>query len=76
VTRRYAYSGDRCAVATVREMLDYQIAHGSTPAGWAWPRVPFPTSSAGDRPYLRAALAGAQALAGHVRSGDAPRNGV
>jgi hypothetical protein len=105
----YAYSGDRRAIAAVREMLDYQLAHGTTPAGWAWPRVPFPTACAGEpkygrclagfsrryyggvepdkvgllglgylqfyeltgeRRYLRAALAAANALARHVRPGD------
>jgi hypothetical protein len=91
-------------------MLDYQLAHGTTPRGWAWPRVPFATSCAGDRTYgrclaglprrlyggtepdkvgllghgyllfyevtgerryLRAALDAADALARHVRPGDA-----
>jgi pimeloyl-ACP methyl ester carboxylesterase len=106
----YPYSGDRRAVATVRRMLDYQLAHGTTPASWSWSRVPFATSCAGDRTYgrclaglprrfyggtepdkvgllghgyllfyeltgrsryLRAALDAANALARHVRSGDA-----
>jgi hypothetical protein len=49
----YPYSGDRRAIAAVREMLDYQLAHGTTPAGWAWPRVPFATSCAGERSYGR-----------------------
>jgi hypothetical protein len=106
----YAYSGDRRAVAAVREMLDYHLAHGTTPAGWAWPRVPFATGCAGEttygrclaglprrfyggtepdkvgllgrgyllfyeltgeRRYLRAAIHAADALARHVRAGDA-----
>jgi hypothetical protein len=49
----YPYSGDRRALAAVRAMLDYQLAHGTTPAGWAWPGVPFATSCAGDRTYGR-----------------------
>jgi hypothetical protein len=49
----YPYSGDRRAIATVRRMLDYQLAHGTTPRGWAWPRVPFATSCAGDNTYGR-----------------------
>ncbi|MFL6029150.1 MAG: alpha/beta hydrolase family protein [Gaiellaceae bacterium] len=49
----YAYSGDRLAVAAVRRMLDYHLAHGTTPAGWAWPRVPFATACAGARTYGR-----------------------
>jgi len=47
----YAYSGDREAVRLVGGMLDYQLARGTTPAGWAWPRVPFATSCSGDPVY-------------------------
>ena len=45
----YAYSGDKDAVATVREMVDHHLAHGMTPADWEWPRVPFSTGCGGDR---------------------------
>jgi len=55
----YAYSGDRRAVATVREMLDYQLAHGTTARDWEWSRVPFATSCAGSREYGRC-LAGSE----------------
>ena len=47
----YPYSGDRRAVRTVKAMLDYQLGHGTTPASWAWSRVPFATSCAGARRY-------------------------
>ena len=106
----YPYSGDRRAIAAVRRMLDYHLAHGTTPTGWAWPRVPFATACAGahaygrclagmprtfyggiepdkvgllgrgyllfyeltgERRYLTAALRAADALARHVRAGDA-----
>jgi hypothetical protein len=106
----HAYSGDDHAVAVVKQMLDYQLAHGTTPAGWDWPRVPFATACAGDadyghclagmprsfyggietdkvgelgvgyvqfyeltgdRRYLDAGIAAADALARHVRPGDA-----
>ncbi len=108
----YPYSGDRKAIAAVRGMLDYQLRYGTTPTGWKWPRVPFPTSCSGDRRYgrcfsgfprrfyggiepdkvgllgrgyllfyeltgerryLRAALDAGNALARHVRPGDATR---
>jgi hypothetical protein len=49
----YPYSGDRRAIRAVREMLDYHLAYGMTPAGWAWPRVAFATSCAGERAYGR-----------------------
>jgi hypothetical protein len=40
----YPYSGDQEAVAVVKSMLDYQLAHGTTPSDWEWPSVPFATS--------------------------------
>lgn len=106
----YRYSGDEEAVRAVREMLDYELAHGTTPSNWEWSNVPFATSCdnqpeygrciqdmpkefyggtetdkvgelgtgyvlfyqlTGEHKYLDAALHCAQALARHVRSGDA-----
>jgi hypothetical protein len=40
----YPYSGDQEAIAVVRGMLDYQLAHGTTPATWNWAAVPFATA--------------------------------
>jgi hypothetical protein len=40
----YPYSGDEEAPPLVREMLDYHLAHGTTPAQWNWASVPFSTS--------------------------------
>ena len=40
----YPYSGDEEAVRVVQGMLDYELAHGTTPADWNWPNVPFATS--------------------------------
>jgi hypothetical protein len=62
----YAYSGDRRAVDVVGGMLDYQLAHGTTPAGWAWPRVPFATSCSGDRDYGRCLAGAPRSLYGGV----------
>lgn len=106
----YPYSGDEQAVTAVREMLDYQLAHGTTPADWDWAGVPFASACdserdygrclegmprefyggietdkvgelglgyllfyemTGGRKYLEAAIKCAQALARHVRPGDA-----
>jgi hypothetical protein len=49
----YPYSGDEDAIRVVREMLDYQLAHGTTPDGWEWPKVPFATSCGDQRDYGR-----------------------
>ena len=106
----YPYSADAEAIGVVRTMLDHQLAHGTSPAGWAWPKVPFPTNRKNDpeygrsirgmpedfyggietdkvgelgigyvlfyeltaeRKYLDAGIACADALAGHLRPGDA-----
>lgn len=106
----YPYSGDRAAVNLVRSMLDYELAHGTTPAGWDWSQVPFAVGCngakdygkcmtdmprdylggiapdkigelgigyvlfyemTGDRKYLDAGIHCANALAKHVRAGDA-----
>ncbi len=50
----YPYSGDEQAIAVVRSMLDHQLAHGTTPADWAWPKVPFATTRKNDPNYGRA----------------------
>src|SRR5579883_1816727 len=49
----YPYSGDEQAKNVVRRMLDYQLAHGTTPADWKWPDVPFATSCGNDPDYGR-----------------------
>jgi hypothetical protein len=50
----YAYSGDTVALDRVREMLEYQLAHGTTPAGWEWASVPYASSDAGATEYFGA----------------------
>jgi hypothetical protein len=106
----YPYSGDLAAVAMVRRMLDYMLAHGTSPADWDWAQVPFPVGCngakdygrcmtdlpadyyggievdklgelgigyvlfyemTGDHKYLEAGIHCADALAKHVRDGDA-----
>ena len=47
----YAYSSDKEAVEVVRMMLDYQLAHGTTPSNWEWANVPFATGCGNDPQY-------------------------
>lgn len=49
----YPYSGDDKAIAIVRSMLDHQLEHGTTPASWNWPNVPFATNDKNDPNYGR-----------------------
>src|SRR5665213_2540917 len=47
----YPYSGDKEAIDVVRAMLDYQLAHGTSPANWDWASVPFATGCGNDPEY-------------------------
>jgi hypothetical protein len=47
----YAYSGDYRVVNLVQSLLDYQIAHGTTPADWLWGGVPYASSDHGATEY-------------------------
>jgi hypothetical protein len=47
----HAFSGDDAAVDVARTALDYQMAHGTTPADWDWARVPYASAGAGDADY-------------------------
>ncbi len=50
----YAYSSDAAVLDRVREMLDYQLTHGTTPPGWSWANVPYASSDAGALEYFGA----------------------
>ena len=43
------YSGDESYIDIVREMLDYQLKHGTTPEEWKWPNVPYASAD----PFVR-----------------------
>jgi len=49
----YPYSGDSESIGVLREMLDYQLSHGLTPADWEWAGVPFATGCLHDKEYGR-----------------------
>jgi hypothetical protein len=49
----YPYSGDEDAVQAVREMLDHQLEHGTTPLDWDWSGVPFATACGNEPDYGR-----------------------
>jgi len=45
------YSGDQSYIDIVREMLDYQLEHGTTPDDWPWPNVPYASSDPFETEY-------------------------
>lgn len=44
----YAYTGDASVMDIVKKMIDYYMAHGTSPASFAWPDFPYTTTNAGD----------------------------
>ncbi|MDR2042259.1 MAG: hypothetical protein LBP98_08095 [Tannerella sp.] len=50
------YCGDDRYVDLVREMLDYQLAHGMTPSGFVWPNVPYASSDPFEPEYRGSVL--------------------
>ena len=49
----FPYPGDRDAIRTVSAMLDYTLAHGTTPPSWSWASVPFSTGCGNQPEYGR-----------------------
>ncbi len=47
----WAYSGDHRVIDLVRNLLDYQLAHGTTPTGWKWGNMPYASSDHGATEY-------------------------
>jgi hypothetical protein len=47
----YAYSGDHRVIDVVKGLLDYQLAHGTTPAKWKWGNMPYASSDFGATEY-------------------------
>jgi hypothetical protein len=44
----YAYTGDTNAMSIVRNLMDYFIAHGTSPTNFAWPKFPYTTADDGE----------------------------
>jgi len=44
----HAYTGDATVMTIVKALMDYTIAHGTSPSSFAWPNFPYATTNAGD----------------------------
>jgi hypothetical protein len=47
----YAYTGDPAVMTIVKKLMDYTIAHGTSPSTFAWPNFPYTTTNAGDMEF-------------------------
>jgi hypothetical protein len=44
----YAYTGDASVMTIAKDLVDYALAHGTSPSTFAWPNFPYTTTNAGD----------------------------
>ncbi len=51
VERLYPYTGDAHTLEFLQNFADYELDHGLTPEGYAWPRVPYPSADPGSPQY-------------------------
>jgi hypothetical protein len=51
IERLYPYTGDRRTLEFLENFVDYELENGLTPAGYAWPRVPYPSANPGSPRY-------------------------
>jgi hypothetical protein len=47
----YAYTGDSTVMTIVRNMVDYTLEHGISPAHFSWPNFPYTSTNAGDTEF-------------------------
>jgi hypothetical protein len=47
----YAYTGDASVMRIVKNLMDYDLAHGRSPSSFAWPNFPETAANAGDMEY-------------------------
>ncbi len=47
----YAYTGDAEVIGIVKRLMDYTLAHGTSPSNFAWPNFPYTTTNAGEMEF-------------------------
>lgn len=48
----YAYTGDLSVMKIVKDLMDYSLENGTSPATFAWPNFPYTTTNPGDTEFL------------------------
>lgn len=51
IERLYPYTGDPHTLDFLQNFVDYELDHGLTPEGYAWPQVPYPSANPGSTRY-------------------------
>jgi hypothetical protein len=51
VEHLYPYTGDRRTVTSLEDLVDYEMENGTTPDGYLWSGVPYPSANPGAAKY-------------------------
>jgi hypothetical protein len=68
--RLYPYTGDRRTLTFIRDLVDYELANGLTPKGYAWAEVPYPSANPGSPRYTGWSQHGEDYVEPHVVGED------
>jgi hypothetical protein len=70
VERLYPYTGDASMLGDVEAFVDYELAHGLTPADYKWAGVPYPSADPGAADYHGWSARGSDYIEPHVVGED------
>ncbi|HLW85557.1 MAG TPA: hypothetical protein VKR60_10110 [Candidatus Sulfotelmatobacter sp.] len=70
IERLYPYTGDERMLTFLEDFVDYELEHGTTPAGYAWARVPYASADPGVRDYKGWSSHGTDYIEPHVVGED------
>ncbi|MFM2288617.1 MAG: hypothetical protein RL684_1760 [Pseudomonadota bacterium] len=68
--RLYPYTGDQRVLRYTQDLVDYELAHGLTPAGYKWAGVPYPSADPGVADYQGWSLRGHDFVEPHLVGED------
>jgi hypothetical protein len=70
IERLYPYTGDARMLTFLEDFVDYELEHGTTPADYAWARVPYASADPGARDYKGWSSHGTDYIEPHVVGED------
>jgi hypothetical protein len=70
IERLYPYTGDARTLTFLQDFVDYELANGLTPAGYAWSQVPYASANPGDLRYTGWSFHGEDYIEPHVVGAD------
>lgn len=70
IERLYPYTGDARTLTFLQDFVDYELANGLTPQGYAWSRVPYASANPGDLRYTGWSFHGEDYVEPHVVGAD------